>query len=417
MSGHFIGFTDPQIVESSSSLILNESKQRGCLRVFGLLFLGPGLLVTGLALHIIPSKEPLSYGTPEWAACLLLGLAFIAAGGWLVFAAARIVFDGQRLCLRLSGGSVFGLRDRLTVPFAEFQNLILTREEETDDSFSHAYYYILALETSRGRLYPVARFTRLPDAFRLAGKLVSRHGLTLLDKTMSQARSMTVSDIDKALALSREATSRIPSRDAMKTLVFCKVPGAGAGWSSLERAEYKGGVIFRVTYPKQIIQRVLITACTLYFFSRFINWDIASYMDFYQDFWSIKLTAETAFTGGFFIFAFLLLVVIPVFSLLAEFIKAPRRAILFVEADVLSIKDTYGRAVQQNARDFRLTMRRDDIDGLEIKAAGKQAWKVAKLENCLLIRTRQGIVRAAQGLDEAGLLILQDQIAGIMKLK
>lgn len=56
----------------------------GCIAIFGLPFLGAGILPTLMGLRIVPMENASNTVKWAWSLTAAIGLVFVAVGGWLV---------------------------------------------------------------------------------------------------------------------------------------------------------------------------------------------------------------------------------------------------------------------------------------------------------------------------------------------
>lgn len=396
-------------------MILKEGGARLFLRFFGLFFLLPGLFMVGALLGLVPVSNMPASGTMEWVLLFFLGLAFVGAGGWMVFYTTGMVFDGLQSAVVTSSGWSFLRLKSQSQPLSQFRQMVMTYQEESDDS-SAVYYYALWLEDGRGFHQPVARYRDVRATMDLALKLNERFAFNLLDKTMKQEKLLNEDDLIDALRQPGQGSSRFISRKEIEALPF-RSPVPGKAYSTLEKAAYKGGTVFRVTYPKFIVMRLFVLGVTLTFFTNFMSWDIDGYVKMYSEFDIHNLNPEMFFSTVLATLFILMLVVFPVIGLLREILKKPRYAILFVEPDFLTIDDMDMQTERGRYHPIGVTLRRGDIQSVDIKAASAKTWKIAQYGNGLLIRTRTGIMHTAQALDEAQLEAIRADISTIMRLK
>ena len=116
--------------------MLERRSGGGCMTLFGLPFLLIGLLL--IALGIIPDM-----GGEESLGILLLGSAFTAAGGWLVFWRGRIIVNRREGVLRMWWG--FPVRVRVKEHRLDMvERVRLVRKERIDPS--PRYKYLVQLD-------------------------------------------------------------------------------------------------------------------------------------------------------------------------------------------------------------------------------------------------------------------------------
>ena len=407
---------NPQVIETPSQLILKETRGHGCLRVFGLFFLLPGLMVLGMALGIVPTTPPLEPGTIPWAACLFMGLIFSAVGGWIAFYTTKLVFDSNRQQVQFYGGLMFKRLSMSGESIADFPRLILRVAEISDDGAA-SYYYMLQLERQNGIALPVARFTEVQAALSLAKLIQQRFShLEVVDKTMETPKVLSANDMDHQLAM-KEAAPRQLAKAEIDGLRFREVVSAGS-YSRLFQAEHKGGTVFKVQYPKHFVMRLIVLAGCYAFYGNFMGWDVRRQWDWFtKEIDVTNFTVETFFSSIMAGAWFLFLIVLPAIGVIKEWVKKPRQAILFVERDHLLVDDMSPQTQRGKYHIIKDVIRQDEIRGIDVKAEGKDTWKIAKRANMLVIRVPKGMIRTAHALDKSQLEVIRETIQRTMNIR
>jgi hypothetical protein len=119
----------------------------GCLSIFGIPFLAGGVFVALIGTQVIPVSNRNEVPAWAWPVIFLMGLVFVAAGGWLVFGRRWTSLDsGKGLVVKQAGLLVPLQKQQFQI--SDYDRVLLRFEEGDSDT---ADRYPVALQGKGGR--------------------------------------------------------------------------------------------------------------------------------------------------------------------------------------------------------------------------------------------------------------------------
>ena len=367
-------------------------------RLFGLIFVLPGLFVMALAFGYIPMDEG---PPPLWGpGAILIGMGFFftVMGLWLVLRRHIVEIDLRKRQIIFIKAPFPWRRHTETLSFDD----ILRIEIHTEPDGRTTWYQLLARNKNE---WPFQLFSspRLAYTSSLAAELARNTGIAVMDFTTSDPRSLSLAELqiphgadedDEAagsefVAIDDTRFREIHSRDASVKLFHC---------------EYRGVNAFKAVYAKPYMQRLFICAFLL-----FINYQFTGfkYAEIIQE---IQQPDRALFSVLFLGVLILLTVILPWLSLLKTALAAPHRAMIQMRGDFVSVFDM-GPGTSRDKR-FRIDteIKRGDILAVSARAAAPGTWKIAKSMNCLELRSKTALLSCFQGMNADHLEIVKNAL-------
>ena len=128
----------------------------GCMALFGLPFLGAGILVTLVGLRILPIANAPGDSAFVWPVLGLMGVAFTLVGGSLVFGRSWTTLDSTQRIVSKEWGLLVPMRAQ-THRLDDYTAVILGFQEGDSDT---ADRFPVDLKSRLGAKLPVASSTR-----------------------------------------------------------------------------------------------------------------------------------------------------------------------------------------------------------------------------------------------------------------
>lgn len=384
---------------SSQRLSVRQGGNHPIFRFFGVFFLLPGLVVMAMALDLVPMDQP---PPPLWGAgaiLLFMGFVFTVAGSWIVLRTFNVEVDLLRREIVFITAPFRWKKTALRVPFADIERFALQADKDGETS---AYSYRVKAVTRNSAPLNVFSSLKLHESVEVATLLREKTGLEVIDLTLGSDRILTPADTARGQAAGKEADMA-----GIDDARFREIPATDAA-VKLFHAEYRGISAYRAEYPKAYIHRVLVCAVLLFVNYKLTNFEYGRIMGDQIREWHDPQYNYLPLAG--LAILLLLTVVLPVYGLLRETFGRHRHALLQIRGDSISLVEM-GRLQHIAHRDkIDIELSRADLLAVTAKIAPPETWKIARLENCLQIRTPDKVLRCFHGMNGSHLEIVRDAL-------
>ena len=393
--------SDYNLETIEAGFLINNSK-RGCLRVFGILFLLPGLLILAALFQIVDIKTPQS-GTGEWAGLFLLGLAFIGFGSAISFYRSHIVIDLRRKqAIRMQG--LLNLKGRESFSLENVTEIIISRMVIPDSDGPDQIVYPVIFLDKKGHHFEVGYYREMAMAIRVAMDIAERLGVKIYDTTIDGRPEITAADMVAAGAAPE--TANLLSRYDFSGLQF-KWDGHKNSVSKLLTAS-KGGINFyKIQQSKFLWQRTIITLFGVGFFIHFFGWAIHETVPkIFRGFLEPNfLRSPEVFFATIIGSAFAIFLFSPIIFLILKVIMPAEFTIIGVGTDGLYLHQ------KRKRHEF---IRYADIPGLDVHAkesdTKKHKFWQNMSDNYLGLRAGTNFYEIGKGLEREQLQIIAEDI-------
>jgi hypothetical protein len=185
----------------------------GGIALFGLPFLLAGVCIVGLAVGIVPISNAGDVPFYAWPLLWLMGAAFTAVGGTLVFGRSWVTVDAARRIVSKEWGWIVPMR-RAIHPIEDAALVTLEFVEGDSDT---ADKYPVGLKRRAGDTLPVSSFMRFEDARACATALARHLAIDIEDASTDSAVRVSPDEANLSLRERRrarpfaESTSRPPA--------------------------------------------------------------------------------------------------------------------------------------------------------------------------------------------------------------
>ncbi len=368
-------------------------------RLFGAFFFLPGLFVMALALGLVPMDEP---PPPLWGAgafVLLIGFVFTLAGFWRLVQKFTVEIDLLRREFVFTTAPFPSSKTILQVPFTDIEGFTLIADKDGETS---SYSYRVKAITRNSAPLNIFSSLKLPDSVGVATLIGQKTGLEVKDQTLGTDRILTPADATRSQQPPKEADPVSIDDDR-----FREIPSMDAA-VKLMQTEYRGVTAFKAIYPKAYIHRFLVCAVLLFINYKLTNFEYGRIIGDMITEWETPKYGRLPLIG--FALLFLLTLILPLYGLLKEHFSKNRYSLIQIRGDSVSIFEM-GR-LQHNAHRYKIDVElsRTEILAVSAKIAGPETWKIAKLENCLQIRTPEKVLRCFHGMNGNHLEIVRDAL-------
>lgn len=168
----------------------------GCLSLFGLPFFMAGLFMILIAIRVVPIENADEVGAGGLAMAGLMGLAFVAVGGGLVFGRRWTVFErGRAIITRETGLLVPMKREELSL--ADFAAVALRFDKGDSDSVDR--HPVVLKARSAGQDLALYSWTNYGEARAAAAQLAGFLSLPLEDATTPNAAVLAPEQVNATL--------------------------------------------------------------------------------------------------------------------------------------------------------------------------------------------------------------------------
>jgi hypothetical protein len=363
---------------------------RGCLAIFGFIFLLPGLYLLASLFQITPTKTPEAL-SGEWFGLLLFAVAFSIFGSALGFYRSFTEIDFKKQEIRISKG-IFVAKIAESLPLSDFNSIVITREVSPNTESDDEFVYPVRLNAKNGRHCILANYSRLEDSIKLAVEVGARSGLKSYDKTTAAELELTTHDTNQKL----DTDMSSPVLDLRDTQFIWD--GNIASLSQLWTGQLHGMPIYKIVYPKHLGRRLIPLAMGMGFFIYLFGWRIDKVsVEIFSGFFDASFTtsAEVFFSTIFGSLFVIFLIYAPAIGVLIGALSKPQYSVIGIISSGLYIGGTKKSEV--------LTLSYDKIKSLDIKTAnkieGQKQWKLEKRNNLIALRFGDKYYEIAKGLD------------------
>lgn len=383
--------------------------QRGCLQVFGLFFLLPGLCIITASLGLFPTTKYPEIFSGVWFALMALGLAFAGFGMFMVFYRDFIDVDAKKLEIRMMRG-LFIPKLKTRYAMTEFKEILLTRQINQNADSEDDVVFNLMMIAKNGQNLSMGGYSFLGNAIQVGLEIAGYSGLKFFDATVGARRELTLGDIQKLQPQMPDDMTRYDMR------------GATFKWDehiqSLSRlyiAQHNGNRFYKIEYPKRLVMRLVVSIFSYGFFMHFIGWNLVKLLNELADgFMSPHLftSAEVFFTTMMLSFWTLFLIVLPLVMMIRALVFPAPFTIVGIGQGGLYLSIPKGVTARRSNKKRTLTeivLRYQDIHGIEIKAKDYK-WKAQKIENFIALRSGTEFYELASGLDKEQLEMIAADI-------
>ena len=402
-------------LESTSSGFRLKASQLGCMRIFGVMFLLPGIFIVAALFQLIDVKTP-AYGTGEWAGLFLLGLAFGGFGAAITFYRSYILIDLRtRKAIYMWG--IFKVRERETFSLDNVSEMIISRTIIPNSDGPDYVAFAVIFLSKNGHNFEVGYYRKMADAIRVAVPITRRMGLKVFDATVNGRPEITAEDMNDRGTVTGDASTL--SRYDFQGLSF-KWDGHSESLSRLLKVNQGGISFFKIVYPKLITQRTVVTLFGVIFFVYFFGWRLDQIIpQIFSGFFDPNfLHSPEIFFTSIIGSAFVLFLLGPVLGLITIILKSAPYAILGVGNDGLYIHDPKARSMGRRYHrksTKHLLVRYADILSIDIQTAEKKfgrqkVWKWEKSNNFIALRIGTEFYEVGNGLDRAQLEMIANEI-------
>lgn len=169
----------------------------GCLAIFGLPFLAAGLFVLGIVARVVPVSNAETLPAWGWPVLVLMGVAFVAAGGALAFGRAWSTFDLARHTVVRQTGILVALGTTWQRTLTEFDAVCL--QFEAGDSDTADSYPVLLRGRGGAVDLRVLSSTSYEGSRKAAADIAAFLNLPLSDRTTAHETIVEASQADAPL--------------------------------------------------------------------------------------------------------------------------------------------------------------------------------------------------------------------------
>ena len=165
----------------------------GCLSLFGLPFFLAGVFVTLIGVRVVPVKNAADVPVWAWPLIVLMGLAFVAVGGGLMFGRRWITLDKAQGVIRTQWGLLVPLRGEQR-SLCDFEAVLLRFEAGSSDT---AARYPLLLKAKAGQAdFALSSFTQYGKAREGAAAVARLLDLPLVDASTDHESVIAAERVD-----------------------------------------------------------------------------------------------------------------------------------------------------------------------------------------------------------------------------
>ena len=212
----------------------------GCLSVFGVPFLAAGVFVTLIGAGIVPMSNAKDVPVWAWPLLLLMGLAFVAAGGALVFGRRWTILDAGRGTVSRQWGLLVPMRGEAQ-SLATYDAVVV--RFQAGDSDTADRYPILLRAKGGGAEYVLQSSTQYGESREGAAAIAKFLRLPLVDAATTHESVLAPDRVDAPFP--DQVAAAAPGGDAARPLrMQCQVressrtveivlPGPGFNWRRL----------------------------------------------------------------------------------------------------------------------------------------------------------------------------------------
>jgi hypothetical protein len=247
----------------------------GCLALFGVPFLAAGIFATLVAARIVSLKNATDVPAWAWPLILLMGLAFVAAGGGLVLGRRWTILDAGRGTILKQWGLLVPMRGE-TYSLADYDAVVV--RFEAGDSDSAERYPVLLRAKGGGADLALQSATQYGESREAAAAIAKFLRVPLVDAATTH-ESVLAADLADApfpeqppgadLRGDAPRPLRMQSRvrESSRTLEII-LPGPGFQWRKLVGPSISVGVLsylsphllrfFRQTHTPEAVQTAIL---------------------------------------------------------------------------------------------------------------------------------------------------------------
>lgn len=183
----------------------------GCIAVFGLPFFIAGVFLILTTLGVVPVGNADKMPAFAWPAMILMGVAFTAVGGTLVFGRSWTTIDSTQRTVIKQWGLLVPLRER-TFPLGEYTAVTLGFVEGDSDTSDR---FPVGLKARAGADLALCSFTAYAES-RECAVIVAKHvHLDLEDASTDHPTRLPYSEADRAFQ-HRMSRERVPQETAIR---------------------------------------------------------------------------------------------------------------------------------------------------------------------------------------------------------
>lgn len=391
-----------------------DDVQRGCLRLFGIIFMLPGAFILASLFKFTSTKTP-EYGSLEWTGLLILGLAFVTFGLVLALYRSYIDIDLKNREVRVMQG-IWRAKRGESFPLDSLEKLTVSRIVNTNSDASDGVSFPVTLVALNGHNFSIGYYVHIADALRIAAVISTRLGLKAYDTTVKPHIEITSADIQGREKFGDSSLSANLSNYNIRGLSF-KWDGRTESLSRLSTARRDGIIFYKIEYPKLLLRELVVLLFFTGAFISFLGWRIDQAIpEILGGFFDplFLQSAEVFFTTVFGSF-FLLFLTAPIISAVIKFLLPPAYALVGVGASGLYLHDPSPKKLSYFPEPYKnLLIRYADIKGIDIKikkpSRTSKLWKIEKLDNFITLRTGTKIYEIGSGLDHEQLLTILEKI-------
>ncbi|MCX5733688.1 MAG: hypothetical protein NTW68_05120 [candidate division NC10 bacterium] len=254
----------------------------GCLALFGVPFLAAGIFVTLIGVRIVPLANARDIPAWGWPLIVLMGLAFMAVGGALVFGRRWIIVDAGRGTVSKHWGLLVPMRGE-TLSLAGYDAVVVRLQSGDSDSVDR--YPVLLRATGGGADLPLQSTTQYGESREGAAAIAKLLRLPLVDAATTHESVLAADRADAPFPeqppgadlrgdAPRPLRMKCQVRESSRTVEII-LPGPGFQWRKLVGPAISVGVLsylapellrfFRQTHTPEAVQTAIL-GFTVFFF-------------------------------------------------------------------------------------------------------------------------------------------------------
>lgn len=391
-----------------------DDVQKGCLRLFGIIFMLPGIFILASLFEFTSAKTP-EYGSLEWAGLLILGLAFAAFGLTLGLYRSYIDIDLKSREVRVMKGLWHAKKDE-SFPLDGLEKLTVSRMVNADSDGLDNIVFPVTLVALNGHNFSIGYYVHMADALRIAAVISTRLGIKAYDTTVKPHIEITSADIQNKEKVEDSSPPANLSNYNIRGLSF-KWDGHTESLSRLSTAHRDGIDFYKIEYPKFLLRDFVISLVFMGAFLSFFGWRIdQAISEILEGFYNplFLQSAEVFFTTAFGSI-FILFLIGPIISAIIKSLFPPAYALVGVGMSGLYLHDPNPKRLSHRPEPCKnLLIRYADVKGMDIKTKKapreSKLWKIEKFDNFITLRTGTKLYEIGAGLDHEQLVTILEKI-------